>query len=105
MLEEAYASPAGADGAGDKEAHAEDGVGEFVECGDGTSEEGFVAEEGEGAEDEGEEFGDGGEGVKEESDVGSEAGCVVGMKQGAGKVFDGGVGGGCYGFNGEDCAR
>lgn len=64
-------------------------------------EEFLVAQNGEGAEDEGEEFGDAREGVEEEGYVGPQTGCVVGMEEGAGEVFDSGVGGGGYGVYGE----
>lgn len=93
LLEEADAGPAGADGAGDEERHAQDGLGEAVEGGEGGIDEGFVAGEREDAEDDGEEAGDGGEGLDVVGDVGAGAGRVVGVKQGAGEVFDGGVGG------------
>lgn len=93
LLEEADGAPGGADGAGDEQGHAQDGLGEAVEGGEGLFGEGLVAQEGEGGEDDGEEAGDGREGAQEEGEVCAEAAWVVRVERGAGEVCGARVGG------------
>lgn len=86
MLEQADAAPGGPDGAREEGGHAQDARRERVAGRERVGREGAPAQEGEGAEDEGEEAGDGGEGADEVGDVGAGAGWVVRVEEGAGEI-------------------